>query len=282
MRTDFRPLLATLPTPTLALAGRHDPFVYPAALQRLATLMARTRVVVQDLGHGWTAGAITEQRRLLAAFLDAPATRVECGSSAPFVEGAEMAIQIGLRAGPSYVRWPAVCCLILRWPLCVARASPTQAQRARIAPARARRTATCRSSQTWRLRAPIGRMLLAPGQVGNQTATKSVRGPLGGRRPNERGDRDALAAPFSQARVLAPVLGGRAHRVLEAAGAMGTVAEWLLRRLATAAHCEALGRLDLVAVLVVHLDAAHQIRAIVADDDPRTIRLRHSTLLRSL
>jgi pimeloyl-ACP methyl ester carboxylesterase len=75
VRADFRPLLAGLPTPTLVLAGRHDRFVIPAAMERLTTLIPRAQVVLQDLGHGWTPEAIAEQQRLLAAFLDAPPAR---------------------------------------------------------------------------------------------------------------------------------------------------------------------------------------------------------------
>ena len=73
VRADFRPLLRALPTPTLVLAGRTDPFVEAAAMERLATLMPRAEVAMQDLGHGWTPEAVAEHHRLLAAFLDGPA-----------------------------------------------------------------------------------------------------------------------------------------------------------------------------------------------------------------
>jgi pimeloyl-ACP methyl ester carboxylesterase len=71
VRADFRPLLRRCAVPTLALVSENDPFVYPAAVEQLATLMPRATVVVQrGLAHGWTAAAIAEQRRLLARFLD--------------------------------------------------------------------------------------------------------------------------------------------------------------------------------------------------------------------
>jgi pimeloyl-ACP methyl ester carboxylesterase len=71
VRADFRPLLRQCAVPTLALVSENDPFVYPAAVERLATLMPHATVVVQrGLAHGWTTEAIAEQRRLLARFLD--------------------------------------------------------------------------------------------------------------------------------------------------------------------------------------------------------------------
>jgi pimeloyl-ACP methyl ester carboxylesterase len=71
VRADFRALLHTCPTPTLALIGDHDPFVKAAAVARLVRLMPRTAVLVQrNLAHGWTPAAIAEQHAALAAFLD--------------------------------------------------------------------------------------------------------------------------------------------------------------------------------------------------------------------
>lgn len=68
---DFRPLLRTLPAPTLAIVSQRDPFVYAAEVERLPALMPRATVVVQpDLAHGWSPDAIAEQNRVLARFLD--------------------------------------------------------------------------------------------------------------------------------------------------------------------------------------------------------------------
>ncbi|HLH26216.1 MAG TPA: alpha/beta fold hydrolase [Chloroflexota bacterium] len=76
VRADFRPLLQGCATPLLALVAENDPFVYPAVVARLATLMPAARVVVQrDVGHGWTPAAIAEQQRLLAEFLAKPPGR---------------------------------------------------------------------------------------------------------------------------------------------------------------------------------------------------------------
>lgn len=72
VRADFRPLLRSLETPTLAIASQYDPFVYASEVERLAFLMPSVTVAVQpDLSHGWTPEAIVEQNRLLARFLDA-------------------------------------------------------------------------------------------------------------------------------------------------------------------------------------------------------------------
>ncbi len=74
VRADFRPLLRHLATPTLAIVAAADQFVFPREVEKLAALMPHARVVVQaNLGHGWTADAVAEHHRLLAAFLDSPA-----------------------------------------------------------------------------------------------------------------------------------------------------------------------------------------------------------------
>jgi pimeloyl-ACP methyl ester carboxylesterase len=74
VRHDIRPVLRELDTTTLVVVAEHDQFVYPAAIERLATLMPRARVAVQrNVGHGWTAEAIAEQNHWLGEFLDSPA-----------------------------------------------------------------------------------------------------------------------------------------------------------------------------------------------------------------
>jgi pimeloyl-ACP methyl ester carboxylesterase len=71
VRADFRPLLRTCLTPTLALIGERDPFVRTAAVEGLPRLMPHASAVVQrGLAHGWTPTAVAEQNRLLAEFLD--------------------------------------------------------------------------------------------------------------------------------------------------------------------------------------------------------------------
>lgn len=70
LQVDFRPLLATISTPTLAIVSEADPFVVCQRVEDLATLMPHARVAVQrGLAHGWTPAAIAEQNRLLAEFL---------------------------------------------------------------------------------------------------------------------------------------------------------------------------------------------------------------------
>ena len=71
IRVDFRPLLHSCLTPTLALIGEHDPFVQPAAVERLPRLMPHATAIVQrGFGHGWTPTAVAQQNALLAEFLD--------------------------------------------------------------------------------------------------------------------------------------------------------------------------------------------------------------------
>jgi pimeloyl-ACP methyl ester carboxylesterase len=71
MRADFRPLLHEIRAPTLAIVSEHDPFVYPAEIERLSTLMRDVRVVVQkEIAHGWTAAAVAQQNEIIAGFLD--------------------------------------------------------------------------------------------------------------------------------------------------------------------------------------------------------------------
>jgi pimeloyl-ACP methyl ester carboxylesterase len=70
VRADFRALLRTCPTPTLALIGDRDPFVQPEAVEHLPRLMPRASAVVQrGLAHGWTPAAVAQQNQLLAEFL---------------------------------------------------------------------------------------------------------------------------------------------------------------------------------------------------------------------
>lgn len=70
IRADFRPFLHICPTPTLAVIGEHDPFVQPAAVERLSDLMPRATAIVQrSLGHGWTPAAIARQNALISDFL---------------------------------------------------------------------------------------------------------------------------------------------------------------------------------------------------------------------
>ena len=71
LRADFRPMLAQLPIPTLALISQRDPFVDASEVERLGILMPRATVVVQpDIAHGWTPEAIAEQNRQIGHFLD--------------------------------------------------------------------------------------------------------------------------------------------------------------------------------------------------------------------
>jgi pimeloyl-ACP methyl ester carboxylesterase len=73
VRTDFRPLLRGVATPTLAIVAAEDQFVFPREVEKLAALMPHARVVVQpNIGHGWTADAVAEHHRLLAEFLGPP------------------------------------------------------------------------------------------------------------------------------------------------------------------------------------------------------------------
>jgi pimeloyl-ACP methyl ester carboxylesterase len=70
VRADFRALLHSYPTPTLALIGDHDPFVQSAAVERLPRLMPHATVLVQrGMGHGWTPAAVAQQNQALTAFL---------------------------------------------------------------------------------------------------------------------------------------------------------------------------------------------------------------------